>query len=187
VLFLPLFLIEAKHVAPERTILVPAFFAAGMLLFSNVAGRIGDRVGHLAVMRGQAVIGFAMILGFVVLDRWALMCGAVFVAGATLAAISPVSLALQGAVVAPREYARANAVYNASYATGMLVGPPISSLVYARGGGGVPMLLHLAALWATFIVLTWVFRRDDPAAVRSSSVRAAPWVAPPCAREGSSG
>jgi MFS family permease len=161
VLFLPLFLIESKGISEERTILVPAFFAAGMLLFANVAGRIGDRVGHLLVMRSQAAVGLAMIVGFVVLDAYAAMCVAVFVAGATLAAISPVSLALQGLVVPPRDYARANSVYNACYATGMLVGPPISSVLFSRGGG-VAMLLHLAALWAVFVVVTWIFRADDP-------------------------
>ena len=46
VLFLPLYPMQQKHVAEEQTILVPAFFAGGMPLFSNVAGRSG-RFGHL--------------------------------------------------------------------------------------------------------------------------------------------
>src|SRR5690606_4750653 len=79
VLFLPLYLKEQKGIAAERTILVPAFFAAGMLIFTNVAGRHGDRHGHLALMRKLAVIGFVMILGFVFLDDFWVMCAAVFV------------------------------------------------------------------------------------------------------------
>ena len=51
VLFLPLYLMHDKGISPERTVLVPAFFAAGMLLFTNVAGRLGDRFGHLFLMR----------------------------------------------------------------------------------------------------------------------------------------
>jgi MFS family permease len=43
VLFLPLFLIEAKHIPAERTMLIPAFFAAGMLALSNFTARFGDR------------------------------------------------------------------------------------------------------------------------------------------------
>ena len=166
VLFLPLYLIEQKGVTESRTILLPAFFAAGMLLFSNYAGKVGDRVGHLLVMRTLATVGAVMVAGFVWLDSWPLMCAAIFVAGATLAAISPVSLALQGVVVEPASYARANSLYNGAYAAGMLVGPPVSSLFFARFGGGA-MLGQLAALWCAFVAFTIVFWKDDPAARRT--------------------
>ncbi|MCA9594021.1 MAG: MFS transporter [Myxococcales bacterium] len=162
VLFLPLFLIAQKHVAKEQTIVIPAFFAGGMLLFSNVAGRLGDRVGHLRVMRVLAVVGLSMILGFVLLDSYAAMCAAVFVAGASLASISPVSLALQGVVCQRRDFSRATSIYNAFYAAGMLLGPPISSVLFQRLGGGA-MLIHLAGLWGAFVLFSVVFAADDPA------------------------
>jgi predicted MFS family arabinose efflux permease len=160
VLFLPLYLIESKGISAQRTIVIPAFFAAGMLLFSNVAGRIGDRVGHLRVMRGLALVGLAMILGFVLLDSFWPMAAAVFVAGATLASISPVSLALQGVVTPRQDYSRSNSIYNAFYASGMLLGPPASSFVF-RGHGGAAMLYHLAALWAAFVIFATVYAGDD--------------------------
>ncbi len=172
VLFLPLYLIESKGIAKDQTILVPAFFAGGMLLFSNVAGRLGDRLGHLAVMRVLASVGLAMILGFVFLPSFALMCVAVFVAGATLASISPLSLALQGVVTLPRDYGRSNAIYNTFYAAGILLGPPASSVLFARWGGAA-MLFHLAALWAAFVAFSVVFFADDPAARRSGRLDAA--------------
>ncbi len=162
VLFLPLYLVASKGVREENTILITAFFAAGMLIFSSIAARIGDRFGHLRVMTVLATIGLLMILGFVYLNSWPLMCVAIFVAGATLASISPVSLALQGHIVAPRDYSHANAIYNACYAIGMLVGPPISSMIMNSRHGGVGMLQHFAAMWAVFIVATLIFRNDDP-------------------------
>ncbi len=161
VLFLPLFLVADKGIAAEQTILIPAFFAGGMVLFSNYAGRLGDRHGHLKVMRVLSIVGMWMILGFVFLDSFAMMCVAVFVAGATLAAISPVSLALQGMIVEPRDYSRGTGLYNAFYAAGMLMGPPVSSRLFEHWGGAA-MLYHLAAIWVVFIVITFVFRRDDP-------------------------
>jgi MFS family permease len=161
VLFLPLYLIEAKHVPPERTIFVTAFFAGGMLVMSTWAGRLGDRHGHLLVMRILATIGAAMVASFVLLPSFAFMCAAVFVAGATLASISPVSLALQGVVTPRAELGRANAFYNAAYAVGMLIGPPVSSILFTRWGGAA-MLLHLAALWGVFVGLTVFFAADDP-------------------------
>ena len=161
VLFLPLYLIGSKNVAPERTILVTAFFAAGMLVMSSWAGRLGDRHGHLLVMRVLATIGGVMVASFVLLPSYPLMCAAVFVAGATLASISPVSLALQGVVTPKAELGRANSFYNAAYAAGMLVGPPVSGLLFTRWGGAA-MLFHLAALWAGFVALTVVCAADDP-------------------------
>jgi MFS family permease len=170
VLFLPLYLMESKGVLKEQTILIPAFFAGGMLLFSNAAGRLGDRLGHLAVMRVLGVVGLTMIASFVYLPSYEWMCGAVFVAGASLASISPVSLALQGVITS--EYSRATAIYNAFYAAGMLLGPPISSRIF-QAEGGAAMLFHLAALWALFVVFSLVFYRDDPAVQRR---RAARWL-----------
>jgi len=172
VLFLPLFMKGEKHIPEDRTRLITGFFAAGMLLAINFAGRLGDRFGHLLVMRCLAVVGTTMIAGFVWLDDFAGMALAVLVAGATLASISPLSLALQGLVT--REYHRATGVYNAFYAAGMVLGPPISSQIFHREGGG-PMLYHLAALWAAFIVFAHVFRRDDPAFAGGASP---PLVAP---------
>jgi MFS family permease len=163
VLFLPLYLKGEKLIEEELVVLVPAFFAGGLLVFSNVAGRIGDRVGHLAVMRVLAVVGGLMVLSFVWLDTFPWMAAAVFVAGGTLATISPVSLGLQGVVVDAGDYGRANGIYNAFYAGGMLMGPPISGLIMKVEGGGA-MLVHLAVLWGAFVVFTVVFRRDDPAA-----------------------
>jgi len=161
VLFLPLYLMEEKGIPRDRTIVIPAFFAAGMLLFSNVMGRAGDRYGHLLLMRWLAVVGTAMILGFVFLNSYVWMCAAVFTAGASLATISPVSLALQGAQVPPSDYGRATGIYNTFYAGGILLGPPLSSQLFARLGGAT-MLYHLAALWMCFIAFSLIFTRDDP-------------------------
>lgn len=168
VVLLPLFLMKNKGVTEQQSILLPAFFAAGMLLFSNVAGRLGDRFGHLRVMTALAAIGTPMVVGFVFLDGFVVMCVAVFIAGATLATLSPVSLALQGVIVEPRDYSRSNSIYNVFYAAGMLVGPPLSSRIDARVGGA-QMLYHLAALWTGFIIFTLVFRRDDPARQRGGA------------------
>lgn len=168
VLFLPLFLIEQKGIPKAYTILVPAIFSLGMLLFTSYAGRLGDRFGQLRVMRLLATVGTAMILGFVLLSTWTPMCIAIFVAGASLASISPLSLALQGRSVEPRDYGRATALYNTFYAGGMLLGPPISSFIFERRGGEA-MLIHLALLWASFVLFASWFAKDDPAAVRGDA------------------
>ena len=171
VLFLPLFLVESKGISREATFVVPAVFAAGMLLFTNVAGRIGDRAGHLLVMRVCGAIGLVMVLGFVFLDSFGWMAVAVFVAGASLASISPLSLAFLGVVIPKDDASRANAIYNLFYASGMLLGPPVSSVLFNELGGA-GMLYHLAALWAAFVAFSAVFAGDDPARRRHDEVEA---------------
>ncbi len=161
VLFLPLYLMHERGIEQKKTIYVTAFFAAGMLLFTNVAGRLGDRLGHLAVMRVLALIGLVQILGFVFLPTYGWMLAAVFIAGATLASLSPLGIALQGNALEPRDYSRGNSMYNALYAAGMLLGPAISSLIFAAYKGA-PMLYHLAAIWVCFVVFSLVFAKDDP-------------------------
>jgi MFS family permease len=96
------------------------------------------------------------------------MAVAVFAAGATLASISPISLAFQGVVTAKHDYSRSNAIYNAFYAAGMLLGPPLSSLIFRRFGGAL-MLYHLAALWMGFVGFATAFAADDPARMRRLS------------------
>ena len=165
VLFLPLYLMERKGITQSQTIVIPAYFAGGMLLFSNYAGRLGDRYGHLLLMRILGIVGMTMVLGFVYLDAYPAMCVAVFVAGASLASISPVSLALQGVVAHPSEYERSTSIYNAFYAAGMLLGPFVSSYLFDQRGGEA-MLYSLALLWTSFVVFAVVFRKDDPATLR---------------------
>lgn len=160
VLFLPLYLKE-QGLTEQQTIIMPAFFAAGMLVFCNLAARWGDRVGHLRVMRTLGAIGVVTIIGFLFVQNVVLVFATVFVAGAALASVSPVSLALQGLVVHERDLPQAGGLYNAAYALGMLIGPPIAGRLYERVDGQA-MLLHFAALWTVFVILTLVFRRDDP-------------------------
>jgi MFS family permease len=161
VLFLPLYLIEEKGIAADDTIILPGLFCLGMLLFSNLAGRLGDRIGHLLVMSILSTAGMACVFGFVFVNHYWSMCALVFVAGATLASMSPLALGLTGVVVPVRALGRANSIYNTFYASGILLGPPVSGYILARHGGAL-MLYHLAALWGVFVMFTIIFAADDP-------------------------
>jgi MFS family permease len=171
VLFLPLYLIDDKGWAPEHTIILPGLFCLGMLLCSNIVGRIADRVGHLKTVRALSSVGLMAILGFVVLDNYWVMCFAVFIAGATFASMSPVALALTGVVTKAQDYSRANAIYNLFYATGILLGPPVASVIYTNYGGK-RMIEHIAILWVAFVIFTIVFIHDDPASRRAKHLPA---------------
>lgn len=160
VLFLPLYLMN-QGLSEGQTILVPAFFAAGMLLVASFAARWGDRFGHLLVMRSLAVVGTLTIIAFLFVQSAPVIYITVFVAGGSLASLSPVSLALLGLSVPERSLSQAGGLYNAAYAAGMLVGPPIAGRLFANLGGHT-MIVHFAGLWTAFVALSVVFRRDDP-------------------------
>ncbi|NUP09282.1 MAG: MFS transporter [Polyangiaceae bacterium] len=160
VLFLPLYL-KGQGLTEGQTIIVPAFFAAGMLLLANFVARWGDRFGHLFVMRALGVIGTVTIVCFLFVKSAPVVYMTGFVAGASLASLSPVSLALLGIAVPERQLSQAGGLYNAAYALGMLVGPPIAGRLF-KNVSGFAMLIHFAVLWTGFVALSILFRRDDP-------------------------
>jgi MFS family permease len=84
-----------------------------------------------------------------------------FFAGGSLASMPPLSLALQGVIAKPSEYAQSNSIFNVFFATGLLLGPLLSGLAFERWGGE-KILYLFAALWGAFVLVSWVFRRDDP-------------------------
>nr|WP_153822788.1 MFS transporter [Polyangium spumosum] len=170
VIFLPLYLIESKGVPENNTIVLTGLFCLGMMVFSNIAGRIADRVGHLRSVRVLSVIGLACVLGFVYVDNYWLMLAIVFGTGGSFASMSPVALALTGVIVEPRDYSRANAIYNMFYAAGILTGPLVASRIFQRFGG-ITMLYHHVAMWAAFVLFTVVFMYDDPAARRKRDAK----------------
>lgn len=168
VILLPSYLIKSKGFAEDSTTIFPGLFCLGMLLCSNIAGRIADQVGHLKTVRGLSTVGLLAVLGFIFLDSYWSMCAIVFIAGATFASMSPIALALTGAVIKPQDYSRANAIYNGFYASGIFLGPPISSLIFQRWGG-IVMLEHIVVLWTAFVIFTVIFINDDPASRRGKN------------------
>jgi MFS family permease len=167
VLFIPIWLADERAVAPEDTVQVTAWFAAGMLAFTSVLARLGDRVGHLRVIQTLALIGALAVCALPFTGPFRAICGLVFVAGATFATTAPLALAALGLMVAPADHARANAAYNGFLALGMLLGPPVSSAIFEAFGGNA-MFAHLALLWLALAAFTAMHRRDLPIPDRRS-------------------
>jgi MFS family permease len=136
-----------------------------MLLCASLAGRMGDRIGHLAVMRILALTGMLGMIAFRFIDSFPLLCVVMVIAGGAITSMPPLSLALQGVIARPHEYTRTNSIFNVFFASGLVLGPFLTGRVFhAYGGDG--MLLLFGGLWAVFVVLSLVFRDDDPKRVR---------------------
>jgi MFS family permease len=162
-LFIPRFLVDERDVPEEQASLVVGLVGLGMLLFASPAGRLGDRIGHLRVMRMLAVLGLLGMLAFLVLDSFVLMCVVIVIAGGAITAMPPLSLALQGVIAQPDEYTRTNSIFNVFFASGLVVGPFLTGRVFHAFGGSAILWLF-AGLWAVFVALSLVFRSDDPRA-----------------------
>lgn len=160
VLFLPLYLVDHRGVSASAPPLVLASYAAGSLVFGNVGARLGDRHGHLLLMRVLGAAGAVALLGFLVVDVFLGLCAVAAVAGGTLGAVTPIGMALQGAIAARREYAQATALSNGLYACGTLVGPPVTGLVY--GASGSFAIGQIALLWVVFAIVCTISANDDP-------------------------
>lgn len=161
VLFLPLFLIEVRHVPKEDTSLLVGAFSIGMVASVVFVGRLGDRFGHLKTVRSLVAAGVLLTASLVYLPTYPLVATAVLLAGGALAPIWPLSLALQSLIVDPRDYSRSNALLNGSYGLGTLAGPLASGYLFKHHGGET-MFLHIAMLWALALLATVAFRSDDP-------------------------
>ena len=179
VLFLPLFLIDHRGVAEGPTKLLVAFFAAGMAVSVVIFGRIGDRHGHLKTIRALVAIGAVITVSVVYLPWFPVVAAVVFLAGAVLAPVYPLSIALQSLIAEPRDYNRSNALLNVSYALGTLAGPLICGYLYVTFSagpdgtkvplGGELLFWQLAALWLLVLLATTAFRQDDPSLRRRGS------------------
>ncbi len=163
-LFLPLYLTQERGLSQAATIQLPAVFAGGMLLFSPVVGRVGDRAGPRPTLRVAVSLGLVAIGMFSWLTSYWAMCIAVFVAGATLTSAWPLGLALQGHALPPREYSRGNSLVNACYAAGLVLGPPLASRVFRLGSGGW-LFGHLGLLWLMVLMVSLADRGDRAGAV----------------------
>lgn len=161
VLYLPLYLTQERGVPVDDTKLLVGLFSLGMVLFVMGIGHLGDRYGHLRVIRVCAAIGGLIALSVVYLPNFLLIAIAVVLAGGALSPMWPLALALQSLICEPRDYGRANGLLNASFALGAVSGPLVSSRVYEHWSGEV-MVLHLAAMWGIVVLSSLVFRRDDP-------------------------
>ena len=160
-LFIPRFLVDERHVPEEQASLVVGLVGLGMLLVASPAGRLGDRIGHLAVMRILALAGLIGMLAFLVVDSFIVMCVIIVIAGGAITSMPPLSLALQGVIAKPDEYTRTNSIFNVFFASGLVVGPLLTGRIFHTFGGSAILWLF-AALWAGFVVLSLAFRGDDP-------------------------
>lgn len=164
ILFLPLFLVDHRGQAEGEPPLVLSAYAAGSLAFTHLAGRLGDRRGHLVTMAGLAAIGGTSMLGFLFVRGLVPTCALAFLGGATLGAISPLGMALQASIAARADYTRAMSLSNGLYAAGTLAGPFVTGLVYARAPSGA--MIQVAAMWLAFTAFCIAFAGDDPAGMR---------------------
>jgi predicted MFS family arabinose efflux permease len=172
VLFLAGYLTAEKAVPEGDTRLVVAFAAGGALLMSGRAGKIADGVGHLLVMRVLAIAGVIAMVVMIPTTSFAVIALLLFFGGGALLTVPPIALALQGVIARPVEYTRTNSIFNVFFSSGLLLGPLATG--YLRDAGGDGILYLFAGLWISFVILSWLFRADDPRVARRQATAVIP-------------
>jgi len=104
-------------------------FGAGAMLGAPLAGRLSDRVGALAVMRGTLLLSGAILLLFPLLDSYPAILAATFVWAVIGESFRPASLAVVGELVAPEQRKAAFAVSRLAINLGMSVGPAVGGFL----------------------------------------------------------
>jgi len=155
----PLHLLQAGAGANAAVSVVGAF-AAGACLFTLPNAWLGQRLPTVVVMAGLCVVGGIAVAGVGVLplvgpQGTVIRTGLAFVVGGTLATLSPLSLLIQVNTNSQALLPRANALYNAHYAVGMLLGPLLLLLLIGHTDTAV-VVMTMGCLWvvhAAFVLL----------------------------------
>lgn len=156
----PLHLLQAGAGANAAVSVVGAF-AAGACLFTLPNAWLGQRLPTVVVMAGLCVVGGIAVVGVGVLplvgpQGTIIRTGLAFVVGGTLATLSPLSLLMQVNTNSQALLPRANALYNAHYAIGMLLGPLLLLVLIGHTDTAV-VVMAMGCLWLVHAVFVLLF------------------------------
>lgn len=154
--FLVLYLTERLGLSAGEAALVVAFYGAGSLITSPLAGWLCDRIGAVRIMKLSLVLSGAMLLIFPLAKSF-LSVSVITVIWAVLGeAFRPASLAVAADMVAPEQRKAGFALIRLAVNLGMSVGPAVGGFLAAvsfpalflvDGATSILAGVVLAALW----------------------------------------
>jgi len=155
--FMVLYVTSYLGVRPALAGMALTVYGIGGLLGAPIAGRLCDRIGPFAVLRGSLVLSGLILLTFPLTRRFEVFLGITFVWSLVAESVRPASLAALTAVVRPEQRKAAVAVNRLAINLGMSVGPAVGGflatvsfplLFVADGTTAIAAGVVLAALMA---------------------------------------
>src|SRR5690242_6996687 len=121
--FLVLYLTEYLHVSATRAGLAISVYGVGSLIVGPIAGRLADRIGPLAVMRGSLALTGVVVLLIPLARSFTTVLVLVFVWAIVSDAGRPATMAALTGSAAPEKRRAAIALNRLSVNLAMSVGP----------------------------------------------------------------
>ncbi len=104
-------------------------FAAGGIVSPYPAGKLADKLGKVAVLKGCAVLLLITTLSFNFFDSYLSICFLCFMVGLVAGALYPIALAHIADLVTPDKMGVANASFSFFYGLGCIAGPLLTGWV----------------------------------------------------------
>lgn len=171
--FMVLYVTRHLGVRPALAGLALTVYGIGGLLGAPAAGRLCDRIGPFAVLRGSLVLSGLILLTFPLTSRFAVFLAITFVWSLVAESVRPASLAALTAVVRPEQRKAAVAVNRLAINLGMSVGPAVGGFLATVS---FPLLFvadGVSAIAAGFVLATLMAWRPVSSLGTSGRARAA--------------
>lgn len=156
--FMVLYVTRYLGVRPALAGMALTVYGFGGLLGAPIAGRLCDRIGPFAVLRGSLLFSGLILLTFPLTTRFGVFLAITFVWSLVAESVRPASLAALTSVVRPEQRKAAVAVNRLAINLGMSVGPAVGGflatvsfplLFVADGGTAIAAALVLTSLMAS--------------------------------------
>jgi predicted MFS family arabinose efflux permease len=127
--FLVLYLTEYLHISAPRAGLAISGYGVGSLIVGPLAGRLADRIGPLAVMRGSLTLTGIVVLLIPLAHSFAAVLALVFVWAVVADSGRPATMAALTGSAAPEKRRAAIALNRLAVNLGMSVGPAVGGFL----------------------------------------------------------
>ena len=127
--FMVLYVTRHLGVRPALAGMALTVYGIGGLLGAPIAGRLCDRIGPFAVLRGSLVLSGLILLTFPLTNRFGVFLAITFIWSLVAESVRPASLAALTSVVRPEQRKAAVAVNRLAINLGMSVGPAVGGFL----------------------------------------------------------
>jgi MFS family permease len=127
--FMVLYVTRHLGVRPALAGMALTVYGIGGLVGAPIAGRLCDRVGPFAVLRGSLLLSGLILLTFPLADRFAVFLAITFIWSLVAESVRPASLAALTSTVRPEQRKAAVAVNRLAINLGMSVGPAVGGFL----------------------------------------------------------
>jgi predicted MFS family arabinose efflux permease len=127
--FMVLYVTRHLGVRPALAGMALTVYGIGGLLGAPVAGRLCDRIGPFAVLRGSLVLSGLILLSFPLTRRFGVFLAITFVWSLVAESVRPASLAALTSMVRPEQRKAAVAVNRLAINLGMSIGPAVGGFL----------------------------------------------------------